>query len=84
LDASCAFEFGLQHLSHYSTGGFFHSTPITISSGLPSIAGGLGFSFKEDERAALEAGMQAHIAKPIDVGVMMKTPDKVLRTAGHA
>ncbi len=35
-------------------------------------------AFKEDELAAKEAGMQAHIAKPIDIGVMMKTLADVL------
>ena len=35
-------------------------------------------AFKEDVEAAAAAGMQAHIAKPIDVGVMMKTLAKVL------
>ncbi|MBQ1507460.1 MAG: response regulator, partial [Ruminococcus sp.] len=36
-------------------------------------------AFKEDERAAGEAGMQGHIAKPIDVGEMMKTLSVVLK-----
>ena len=39
------FEFGLQHLAQYSTGGFYYRTPNTFSSSRPSIAGGLGFSF---------------------------------------
>ena len=36
-------------------------------------------AFKEDEEAAIEAGMQAHIAKPIDINVMMKTLTNVLK-----
>ena len=36
-------------------------------------------AFKEDEEAAIEAGMQAHIAKPIDVNVMMKALASVLK-----
>ena len=36
-------------------------------------------AFKEDEEAAVEAGMQAHIAKPIDVNVMMKALTRVLK-----
>ena len=36
-------------------------------------------AFKEDEEAAFEAGMQAHIAKPIDVNVMMKALARVLK-----
>ena len=32
-------------------------------------------AFKEDEHAALEAGMQAHIAKPVDVELLKKTPE---------
>ena len=35
-------------------------------------------AFREDEDAAREAGMQAHIAKPIDVSVMMSTLTRVL------
>ena len=38
-------------------------------------------AFKEDERAAEEAGMQAHIAKPLDVEKMLKTLAKVLAEA---
>lgn len=41
-------------------------------------------AFKEDERAAMDVGMQAHIAKPIDVGVMMKTLSTVLAEAEKA
>ena len=39
------FEFGLQHLAQYSTGGFYFRTPNTFSSSHPSLAGGLGLSF---------------------------------------
>jgi CheY-like chemotaxis protein len=35
-------------------------------------------AFKEDEEAAIEAGMQAHIAKPIDVDSLMKKLKEVL------
>ncbi len=38
-------------------------------------------AFKEDEDAAFEAGMQAHIAKPVDVNVLVKTLASVLRQA---
>ena len=38
-------------------------------------------AFKEDEQAALAAGMQAHIAKPLDVAGMMKTLTEVLASA---
>ena len=37
-------------------------------------------AFKEDELAVLEAGMQAHIAKPVDVEQLLKTLAAVLRT----
>ncbi|MBQ1312226.1 MAG: response regulator, partial [Blautia sp.] len=40
-------------------------------------------AFKEDEIAVLEAGMQAHIAKPVDVGLLMKTLASVLGKADH-
>lgn len=35
-------------------------------------------AFKEDEEAALRAGMQAHIAKPIDVKILLQTLTAVL------
>ena len=38
-------------------------------------------AFKEDEEASREAGMQAHIPKPIDIGVLMKTLTSVLLEA---
>ena len=36
-------------------------------------------AFQEDVRAAMDAGMQAHIAKPIDIGAMMSALTKVLK-----
>ncbi len=38
-------------------------------------------AFKEDEIAAREAGMQAHIAKPVDVAQLMKTLASVLQSS---
>ena len=38
-------------------------------------------AFREDVQAAMDAGMQAHIAKPVDVGVLMKTLTDVLAAA---
>ncbi len=35
-------------------------------------------AFKEDADAAIEAGMQAHISKPIDVDILLKTVTMVL------
>jgi len=35
-------------------------------------------AFKEDAQATLDAGMEAHIAKPIDVDILMKTLTDVL------
>ena len=35
-------------------------------------------AFREDEEAALKAGMQGHIAKPLDIDKMMETLAKVL------
>ena len=40
-------------------------------------------AFKEDERAALAAGMQAHIAKPFDVEKMLATISAVLNGKGE-
>ena len=36
-------------------------------------------AFREDEQAALDAGMQAHIAKPIDTGRMLETIGRTLK-----
>ena len=38
-------------------------------------------AFKEDEDAAREAGMQAHIAKPLDIDKMLNTLTDVLSKA---
>ena len=48
-------------------------------AGIPIIAMTAN-AFKEDEEAALKAGMQAHIAKPIDVDILMQILTKVLST----
>lgn len=39
-------------------------------------------AFKEDELAAEQAGMQGHIAKPIDLPKMMETIRTVLHRKG--
>ena len=36
-------------------------------------------AFEEDVQAAMEAGMQAHIAKPVDVGKLMSELKAVLK-----
>lgn len=46
-------------------------------AGIPIIAMTAN-AFKEDEEAALRAGMQAHIAKPIDVKILLQTLTAVL------
>jgi CheY-like chemotaxis protein len=47
-------------------------------AGIPVIAMTAN-AFKEDVEAAAEAGMQGHVAKPVDVGVLMRTLTSVLR-----
>ena len=37
-------------------------------------------AFQEDAQAALDAGMQAHIAKPVDVNNLMAELKKVLKS----
>ena len=49
-----------------------------VLAGIPVIAMTAN-AFKEDIEAAAEAGMQGHIAKPVDVGLLMKTLASVLR-----
>ncbi len=51
-----------------------------LLDGIPIIAMTAN-AFKEDVQATLDAGMQAHIAKPIDVGILMKTLTDVLLAA---
>ena len=36
-------------------------------------------AFQEDQKAALDAGMQGHIAKPVDLKQMMTALEQVLR-----
>ena len=36
-------------------------------------------AFEEDRQKALKAGMNAHIAKPIDVNILMRTLDKIFK-----
>ena len=36
-------------------------------------------AFQEDQQAAMDAGMQGHIAKPVDLKQMMETLEQVLR-----
>ena len=37
-------------------------------------------AFQEDVQAAMDAGMQAHIEKPIDIGALTQTLRSVLRS----
>ena len=57
--------------------------PDKALAGIPILAMTAN-AFKEDEQAAAEAGMQAHISKPIDVGAMMKTLTAVLAKTENA
>ncbi len=41
-------------------------------------------AFQEDVQAALDAGMQAHIAKPVDVDDLAKKLREVLGASRHA
>jgi CheY-like chemotaxis protein len=50
----------------------------TALAGIPIVAMTAN-AFKEDVDAAAEAGMQGHVAKPVDVGVLMRTLASVLR-----
>lgn len=36
-------------------------------------------AFDEDKRQALDAGMNGHVAKPIDIPILMKTLTEVLK-----
>jgi len=52
-------------------------------AGIPIIAM-TADAFREDQQAAQDAGMQGHIAKPVDVGILMKTLTEVLWEAEKA
>ena len=41
-------------------------------------------AFQEDVQASMDAGMQGHIAKPIDVSNLMDTLSSVLKTDAEA
>ena len=47
-------------------------------AGIPIIAMTAN-AFEEDKQAALEAGMNGHIAKPIDVGMLMAALEEILK-----
>lgn len=51
--------------------------PDPALSGIPIIAMTAN-AFQEDIRAAEEAGMNGHVAKPLDVAIMMSTLERVL------
>lgn len=52
---------------------------VAALSGIPIVAMTAN-AFQEDVQAAADAGMQAHIAKPIDIGDLTKTLRSVLRS----
>lgn len=52
--------------------------PDPVRAGVPVVAMTAN-AFAENVRAAEEAGMQAHIAKPVDVNVMMQTLAEILK-----
>ena len=61
----------------YEAARTIRSLPDEKLSGIPIIAMTAN-AFKEDEEAAREAGMQGHIAKPIDINALKKTLSEVL------
>jgi CheY-like chemotaxis protein len=40
-------------------------------------------AFAEDVQAAKDAGMQAHVAKPVDIGILTRTLAEVLGKGGN-
>ena len=64
----------------YEAARAIRSLPNPALAGIPILAMTAN-AFKEDVQAALDAGMQGHIAKPIDVGMLMKTLTDVLLAA---
>ena len=61
----------------YEAARTIRSLPDKELAGIPIIAMTAN-AFKEDQDAAREAGMQGHIAKPIDIDAMKKTLKEVL------
>ena len=62
----------MPEMDGYEAARAIRSLPDKALADIPIIAMTAN-AFKEDETAAIEAGMQAHIAKPLDVEKMMKT-----------
>ena len=65
-------------MNGYEAARAIRALPESAKAGIPVIAMTAN-AFSEDIRAAKEAGMNAHIAKPIDVSKMMETLGTVLR-----
>jgi len=61
----------------YEAARTIRALPDERLSGIPIIAMTAN-AFREDEEAAREAGMQGHIAKPVDINAMQKTLREVL------
>jgi len=53
--------------------------PDPAQAGIPIIAMTAN-AYQDDIRMAKEAGMNGHIAKPLDIQNMMRTLEEVLRT----
>ena len=68
----------MPEMDGYGASRAIRSLPDKALANIPIIAMTAN-AFKEDETAAMEAGMQAHIAKPLDVEKMMKTIGNVLK-----
>ena len=69
----------------YTATRIIRSMPDPVLKRIPIVAMTAN-AFAEDVQAALDAGMQAHIAKPVDIAVLNRTLREVLRgqtTAGH-
>ena len=68
----------MPEMDGYEASRAIRSLPDKALADIPIIAMTAN-AFKEDETAAIEAGMQAHIAKPLDVEKMMKTIVTVMK-----
>lgn len=67
----------MPHMNGYDASKAIRALPNPSASGIPIVAMTAN-AFEEDKKNAFDAGMNGHIAKPIDVSILMNTLSGVL------